>query len=48
MVTLKGGDTDQVVGVASSADLDRWVLRIVERKMEVMKWRNYDLKSKKE
>lgn len=37
MVTLKGGDTDQVVGVDRSADLDRWVLRIVEREMEMMK-----------
>lgn len=45
---MKVGESYQVVVVASSADLDRWVLRIVERKMEVMKWRNYDLKSKKE
>lgn len=35
MVTLKGGDTDQVVGVDRSADLDRWVLGIVEREMEI-------------
>ena len=34
-IILKGGDTDQVVGVDRSADLDRWVLRIVEREMEI-------------
>lgn len=45
---MKGGDKNQTNVVVSSADYSRWVLRIVERKVEVMKWRNYDLKSKKE
>lgn len=34
---MKGGDTDQVVGVDCSTDCGWWRLRVVENEMEVMK-----------